>query len=97
MIIYGSTQVRFIGVLYTLGPVIMAIAGFVLFVVFAAIHNYLAKWLGGFEFELEETEPAIRTSEPGIFRAGELAPTHCRVATLRGDGESGSNRTMGMW
>ena len=56
MIIFGSTPIRFIGVLYTLMPVIIAIVGFVFFVIFAAIYNYLAQWLGGIEFELKDID-----------------------------------------
>lgn len=56
MIIYGGTQTRLIGIFYTLAPIIIAIFGFVFFVIFAAIYNYLAQWLGGIEFELKDID-----------------------------------------
>jgi hypothetical protein len=56
MFIFGHGQMRIIGVVYLFGPVFMAILGFVFFVIFAAIYNLLAAWLGGFEFEVKEAE-----------------------------------------
>jgi len=56
MIIFGSRPLQIIGVLYTLMPVIIGIVGFVFFVVFAAIYNALAQWLGGIEFELKDID-----------------------------------------
>jgi hypothetical protein len=56
MIVFGGTQVRIIGVIYLLMPVLMAILGFIFFVIFAAIYNYLAGWLGGIEFELKDID-----------------------------------------
>lgn len=51
MIIAGGARLRVIGITYLFMPVIMGILGFIFFVIFAAIYNVLAKWLGGFEFE----------------------------------------------
>ncbi len=56
MMIFGGTQVRLIGIFYTLAPIIIAFFGFVFFVIFAAIYNYLAQWLGGIEFELKDID-----------------------------------------
>jgi len=56
MIIFGEGQVRLIGIIYLLMPVIMGIVGFVFFVIFAAIYNLLAKWLGGVEFEIKNID-----------------------------------------
>ena len=44
------------GIIYLFMPVIMGILGFVCFVVFAVIYNFLAKWLGGFEVEIKNIE-----------------------------------------
>ena len=56
MIIFGDGQVRIIGIVYALGPVFMGIIGFVFFVIFAAIYNLLAQWLGGVEVEVKDIE-----------------------------------------
>ena len=56
MIIFGDGALRIIGVIYLLGPVWMAIMGFIFFVIFAAIYNVLASMLGGFEFEVRDIE-----------------------------------------
>jgi len=53
MIILGGGQVRIMGIIYLFMPVILGIVGFVFFVIFAAIYNLLAKWLGGFECEIK--------------------------------------------
>jgi hypothetical protein len=56
MIIFGNTQIRIIGAIYLLGPIIAGIFGFIFFVIFAAIYNLLAKWLGGFEVEVKSID-----------------------------------------
>lgn len=56
MIIFGSNQLRIIGVIYAFGPVVMGVVGFISFVIFAAIYNLLAKSLGGFEVEFKDVE-----------------------------------------
>jgi hypothetical protein len=56
MIIFGDGQLRMIGIIYLLMPVIMGIIGFIFFVIFAAIYNLLAQWLGGFEFEIKDID-----------------------------------------
>ena len=56
MIIFGSTQIRIIGIIYALGPIIAGILGFIFFVIFAAIYNLLAKRLGGFEVEIKNID-----------------------------------------
>src|SRR4051812_28019261 len=52
MIIFGNRQIQIIGFVYLFMPVITAIFGFIFFVIFGAIYNVLAGWLGGFEFEV---------------------------------------------
>ncbi len=54
MIIFGSKPFKIIGIVYLFGPVFMAIIGFVFFVIFAAIYNLLAQWLGGVEVEVKD-------------------------------------------
>ena len=56
MIIFGNDQIRFMGVIYAFGPIFMGIFGFIFFVIFAALYNLLAEWLGGFEFEIKTIE-----------------------------------------
>ena len=56
MIIFGNNQIRIIGVIYLFMPIVLGIFGFVFFVLFAAIYNLLAKWLGGFEVEIKSVD-----------------------------------------
>ena len=56
MIIFGGDQLRIMGIIYLLMPVIMGILGFIFFVIFAAIYNLLAKYLGGFEVEVKNID-----------------------------------------
>ena len=54
MIIFGSKPIKIMGIFYLFGPVFMAVIGFIFFVIFAAIYNGLAKWLGGVEVEVKD-------------------------------------------
>jgi uncharacterized Tic20 family protein len=56
MVVFGNSEIRIIGVFYLLGPIFAGIFGFVFFVIFAAIYNLLAGWLGGFEVEIKNIE-----------------------------------------
>jgi hypothetical protein len=56
MIVFGNPQIRIIGVVYLFMPVLMGIIGFVFFVIFAAIYNLLAGWLGGVEIEVKNMD-----------------------------------------
>ena len=47
---------RIIGIIYLLGPIFAGIFGFIFFVLFAAIYNLLAGWLGGFEVEIKNID-----------------------------------------
>jgi hypothetical protein len=54
ILIFGNEKLRVLAIIYILMPIIMAIFGFVFFVIFAAIYNLLAKWLGGIEVEVTD-------------------------------------------
>lgn len=54
IIIFGSGPTRIIGIVYLFGPIWLGIFGFVFFVIFAAIYNLLAGWLGGVEVEVQD-------------------------------------------
>ena len=56
MIIFGNSQIRIMGIVYLFMPVIAGIFGWIFFVLFAAIYNLLAKWLGGFEVEIKNVD-----------------------------------------
>ena len=56
MIIFGTPQIRIIGFVYLFMPILMGIFGFVFFVIFAAIYNLLASWLGGVEIEVKNVD-----------------------------------------
>ena len=56
MLIFGGNELRTMGIIYLLMPVIMGIFGFLFFVIFAAIYNRLAKWLGGIEVEVQNID-----------------------------------------
>ena len=52
ILILGPDQLKVMAIIYILMPIIMAVFGFIFFVIFAALYNLLAKWLGGFEVEV---------------------------------------------
>ena len=54
MLIFGGDKVKMIAIVYIVMPIVMAIFGFIFFVIFAAIYNLLARWLGGMEFEVTD-------------------------------------------
>lgn len=55
----GSAPAAFGGVVLTiLFPVLYAIVGFIGGIIAAAIYNLVAKWVGGFEFEVQDIPPA---------------------------------------
>ena len=56
MLIFGSKQIKIIGIIYILMPVLMGVLGFVFFAIFAAVYNGLVQWLGGFEVEVKNVE-----------------------------------------
>ena len=56
MIVFGSSSLKIVGVVYLLMPIIMGIVGFVFFVIFAALYNLLAGWLGGIEVEIKNVD-----------------------------------------
>lgn len=56
MIIFGSKPLKIMGIIYLFGPVLTGILGFIFFAIFAAIYNFLAKTLGGFEIEVKNIE-----------------------------------------
>jgi hypothetical protein len=56
MMVFGNAAIKKIGFFYTLGPILLGIFGFVFFVIFAAVYNLLAKWLGGFEVEIKNVD-----------------------------------------
>jgi len=60
MIIFGGKRLEVVGIVYLFMPVIMAIFGFIFFVISAAIYNVLAKWLGGFEFEITDVDQSTQ-------------------------------------
>jgi hypothetical protein len=56
MIIFGGEKLRVMGIIYLLGPIFAGVLGFIFFVIFAAIYNLLAKWLGGVEIEIKNID-----------------------------------------
>jgi hypothetical protein len=56
LIIFGSSELKIMGVVYLLMPILMGFIGFVFFVIFAAIYNLLAGWLGGIEVEIKNVD-----------------------------------------
>lgn len=54
MIVFGNPGLRVLGVVYLFMPVILGIVGFIFFVIFAAIYNFLARQFGGIEFEVKD-------------------------------------------
>lgn len=56
MIIFGSPPLKIMGLIYLFMPILMGVFGFVFFVIFAAIYNLLAGWLGGVEIEVKNVD-----------------------------------------
>ena len=58
MIALGPESLRMMGIIYLFMPIIMAVIGFIFFVLSAALYNLFAKWLGGMEMEFRDIEPS---------------------------------------
>ncbi len=54
MIIFGSRPLKIMGVIYLFGPIFAGVFGFIFFVIFSAIYNLLAMWLGGIEVKVKD-------------------------------------------
>ena len=65
LVILGTGQIRMIGVIYLFGPVLMAAIGFVGFCIFAALYNFLARFLDGIEFEIKMLPVAVNVPPIG--------------------------------
>ena len=64
MIIFGNNQFRIIGLIYCAMPILMAVIGFICFVICAAVYNLLTQWLGGMEFEVIDIPEGQNTADP---------------------------------
>jgi hypothetical protein len=64
MIIFGNNQFRIMGMIYCAMPILMAVIGFICFVICAAVYNLLAQWLGGMEFEVIDIPEGQNTTNP---------------------------------
>ena len=53
---FAGEQFKIMAIIYMLMPIVMGILGFIFFVIFAALYNALAKWLGGVEVEVKDVE-----------------------------------------
>lgn len=56
LIIFGGKEMLIMGIIYAAMPIVMAIVGFIFFVIFSALYNLLAKWLGGIEIEVSNID-----------------------------------------
>jgi hypothetical protein len=54
MLLFGSQQLKVMAIVYLCMPILMAVFGFIFFVISSAIYNLVARWLGGFEFEITD-------------------------------------------
>ena len=54
IVIFGNDKMKILGIIYMFMPILMAVLGFIFFVIFAALYNLLARWLGGMEFEVTD-------------------------------------------
>jgi hypothetical protein len=64
MIIFGNNHLRIMGIIYCAMPILIAVIGFICFVICAAVYNLLAQWLGGMEFEVIDIPEGQNTAEP---------------------------------
>jgi len=53
MLILGGQNLRTMGIFYIFMPIILAILGFIFFIIFAALYNFLVKYLGGIEVQIK--------------------------------------------
>jgi hypothetical protein len=56
MIIFGGEEMKVMGFVYLLMPIIMGVFGYIFFAIFSAIYNGLAQKLGGFEVEVTDVD-----------------------------------------
>ena len=63
MIAFGNDQIRIMGIVYCAMPLIMGVIGFIFFVIFAALYNLIANWVGGMEFEIIDVPETQNTPE----------------------------------
>lgn len=68
MIIFGNAQLRIMGIIYCGMPILMAVIGFICFVICAALYNLLAQWVGGMEFEVIDIPEGQNTADPAAER-----------------------------
>lgn len=68
MVIFGNNQIRIMGIIYCAMPIVMAVIGFICFVIFAALYNLIAQWVGGMEFEMIDVPDEPNTAEPDTER-----------------------------
>ncbi len=54
MVMFGGEQYKVMGIVYICMPILLAIFGFIFFVIASAIYNLVARWIGGFEFEITD-------------------------------------------
>jgi hypothetical protein len=54
MVLLGSGEFRWIGLAYIFIPIPIIIFGFLFTLLFCAIYNLVAGWVGGIEFELTD-------------------------------------------
>jgi hypothetical protein len=64
MVFLGNNQIRIMGIVYCAMPILMAVLGFIGFVICAAVYNRLAQWLGGMEFEVIDVPDEQTTAGP---------------------------------
>jgi len=53
MLILAGQNLRTMGIFYIFMPIVMAILGFIFFIIFAALYNFLVKYLGGIEVQIK--------------------------------------------
>ena len=56
MMIFGRTEMKVMGIVYMLMPILMGLFGFIFIVIGAAIYNLAARWVGGVEFTVKDVE-----------------------------------------
>lgn len=54
MLALGSGQLKIMGIIYVVMPVIMLIIGFPVMLLCCWLYNVVVKWVGGIEFTVEE-------------------------------------------
>jgi hypothetical protein len=56
MLLISGTKDRLVAYAFLVGPLWTALFGFIFFAIASALYNVAVRWIGGFEFEVEDVD-----------------------------------------